>query len=123
MAYFNHIKINGNDIYRPNDFTPERTDVYAAEFETMTGKIRADLIGWKYADMTMQWDSLPEDQLHVLMNMIGNCTIEFNDSEGKQIENIARKSAVEVATRHIGPDGKPLWKNVSVAIRFLDAHN
>lgn len=124
MAYFNMIKINGADIIRPNDFTPERTDLYAAEIVTMTGKKIADLIGWKYGDMTLQWDALPEAQLQTLLNMSGNCTIQFTDPDGQQhTENIIRTSAVTSATRFLGPEGTPLWKNVNVAISFLDAHN
>ena len=123
MAYFNMIKINGVDIIRPNDFTPERTDIYAGEITTLTGSKRADLIGWQYADMTMQWDALPEEQLQVLLGMTGVCTIEFEDADGLQHkENIRRISAVTSATRFNGPDDTPLWKNVNVAIGFMDAH-
>lgn len=123
MAYFNTIKINGVEIIRPNDFTPERTDLYAGEIKTLTGSKKADLVGWQYADMTMQWDALPEEHLHVLLSMSGVCKFEFEDADGLQhTENIRRISEVTTATRVNGPDGAPLWKNVNVAISFMDAH-
>lgn len=124
MSYFTNIKINGADIIRPNDFTPERTDIYAGEITTMTGKKIADRIGWSYGDMTMQWDTLPEQMLYILLNMSGTCTLQFLDADGvEHTENIVRTSAVHTATRDTSPEGNPLWKNVNVAIRFLDAHS
>lgn len=124
MAYFNMIKINGADVIRPNDFTPERTDLYAAEITTMSGKKIADLIGWKYGDMTLQWDALPEAQLQTLLSMSGTNTLQFLDADGvEHTENIIRVSEIASATRFDGPEGSPLWKNVTIAISFLDAHN
>lgn len=123
MAYFNTIKINGADIIRPNNFTPERSDIYAAEITLMAGGTNADLIGWKYADMTMQWDALPEAQLQTLLHMSGSSVLKFKDADGvEHTENIIRTSAVTTATRFIGPEGVPLWSNVNVAVKFLDSH-
>lgn len=123
MAYFNNIKINGTNIYRPNGFTPQRQDVYAAEITTCTGKTIADLIGWKFANMTMQWDALPQDQLEVLLAMSGECTLEFTDADGvARTEAVVRTSAVTTATRFTR-NGVPVWSNVQLEVMFLNAHN
>lgn len=124
MAYFNTIAINGEDIIRPNGFSPQREDLYAGEIVTCIGNIEADLVGWKYADMTMQWDALPEDQLQTLLAMKGECTLEFDDADGEsRFEKIVRTGAVSTATRHVRPDGTPLWTDVNVEVRFINAHN
>lgn len=123
MAYFTKIKINGAEIIRPNDFTPERTDLYAAEITTMTGRKIADLIGWKYGDMTLQWDAIPESQLNYLLGLKGECTLVFEDPDGTEhTEAIMRTGIVTTATRFTGPEGTPLWSNVSMSISFLDSH-
>jgi len=124
MAYFNTIMINGEDIIRPNGFSPKREDLYAGEITTCNGSITADLVGWKYADTTMQWDALPEDQLQTLLAMKGEATLTFDDADGNtRSEKIIRTSAVTTATRHIGPEGTPLWIDVNVEVRFINAHN
>lgn len=124
MAYFNKITINGAEIIRPNNFTPERIDIYAGELTLLSGNEQADIVGWKYADMTMQWDALPEAQLQILLAMFGACELTFTDADGtEQTETITRTSAVTSATRFIGPEGTPLWSNVNVSIKFMTAHH
>lgn len=120
---FHKIKINGVEIYRPNDFSPSREDVYEAEIITMTGKRLADIVGWKYADMTLQWDAIPESQLNYLLGLRGACTLVFEDADGAEhTEAIIRTGIVTTATRYIGPEGTPLWSNVNMTISFLDSH-
>ena len=41
-------------------------------------------IGWKYADMTLTWDGLPQNMVDVLVGMSGECTLEFDDAEGRE---------------------------------------
>ena len=121
---YSTIKINGTDILRPEDFSPQREDLYAAEITTCTGKTIADLIGWKYSDMTLEWDMLPQKQLEVLLSMQGECTITFTDADSiSHTERIVRSSAVSTATRFTGADGHPVWSDVKVEVRFLDAHD
>lgn len=101
-----------------------REDVYASEIITCTGKLIADLIGWRYSDMSLNWDTLPESQLQVLLNMTGENTLEFVDADGvTHTEKVIRTSAVQTATRFNFPDGTPVWSQVSVEVRFLNVHN
>lgn len=121
---YSTIKINGTTVFRPNDFSPQREDIYAAEITTCTGKTIADRIGWKYSDMELSWDTLPQSQLEVLLDMSGESTIEFTDADGAMhTENIIRTSAVSTSTRSTDVSGNPVWKDVKVEVKFLNAHN
>ena len=124
IGAINTIKINGTDIFRPTDFSPARENIYAAEITTCTGKTIADLIGWKYSDMTMQWDTLPQDQLDELLAMSGECTLIFDDADGTEhTETIIPTTQVWVSTRTTKLDGSVVWKDISVGVRFINAHN
>lgn len=121
---YSTMKLNGKEILRPNDFSPKREDIYAAEITTCTGKTVADLIGWRYSDMTLSWDMLPQDQLEALIEMRGTGELEFTDADGEtHLEEIIRISAVTTSTRAKDVEGNPIWKDVQVEVRFINAHN
>ena len=69
IGVYNTIQLNGVELFRPNDFAPKREDIYGAEITTCSGKVIADRVGWRYADMTLNWDTLPQAQLDVLLKM------------------------------------------------------
>lgn len=124
IGIFNTIQINGTELYRPTDFSPGREAVYAGEYTTCLGETIADLIGWRYSDMTLEWGSLPQYQLDVLLAMSGECTLVFTDADGvTHTESVIPTTKVFVATRHTGPDGHALWQDVSVGVRFLNVHH
>ena len=116
------IAIDGTVIDRPPDFKPKRQDIYAGEITTCTGKLIADKIGWKYADMTLTWPALPQSAVTTLIGMSGSCTFAFYDMDGtRHSESVIRTSAVALRHRDtIG--GVVYWKDVSVTIRFLNPH-
>jgi hypothetical protein len=121
---YSTIQINGKEILRPNDFSPQREDIYAAEITTCTGDTIADRIGWRYSDMTLEWDTLPQAHLEILLSMSGESTITFTDADGiSHTENIVRTSAISTASRATSSDGNPVWSDVKVEVRFLNAHN
>lgn len=122
IGVFNTIKINNVDILRPSNFELKRTDVFAGEYTTMTGATIADRIGWKYSDMSLKWDTLPHDQLMTLAGLSGAVTLEFDDSDGSHSEQIIRGEFGNTATRFTDSNGDALWRDVSVNIRFLNAH-
>lgn len=125
IGIINTIQINGTEIFRPDDFSLARENIYAAEITTCSGKTIADLVGWKYSDMTMQWDTLPQDQLDVVLAMsgVGTSTLVFDDIDGKHIETIRPTSHVYVASRTTRADGSVVWKDISVKVEFINAHN
>ena len=63
---FNTITIDNEQIFRPSDFDLKREDVYAGEYTTCTGAVIADRIGWRYSDIELKYDTLPDDQMQTL---------------------------------------------------------
>ena len=109
---YSTIQINGKEILRPNDFSPQREDIYAAEITTCTGATIADRIGWRYSDMTLEWDMLPQAQLEILLSMSGESSITFMGADGiSHTESIVRTSAISTASRATSSDGNPVWSD------------
>lgn len=120
---FNTITLDNNEIFRPNDFTPEKESVYQGEYTTCTGKTIADCVGWKYADMDLTWDYLPDSMMSDLLSLTGTFTFAFDDSSGAQSENVIITGFSNTATRFTDDDGNVMWKNVVLGLRFIDVHN
>lgn len=108
---------------RPNDFNIDREDIYAGEYITCTGSIKADRVGWRYADMTLTFDELTPDALNILTGMYGAITLYFDDSDGSHEEQVIKTGFTNTPTRLTLPNGEAIWKNVGVSLRFIDAHN
>jgi len=124
VTVFNTITIDGDTIYRGNDFTLTREYLYAGEIETCTGKRCADLVGWRYADMTIDWDMLPESQLTDILGLSGSeVTMTFQGEDGTSAQETVIPTAItSTATRHKDGQGHAIWKGVSLGIRFTGAH-
>lgn len=124
MAIFNTITIGGNTFFRPNDFTPSREYVYSGEITTCTGKIIADLIGWRYADISLEWDTLPQDQLDALLGLSGQeTTITFEDADGTTVTESVIPLTHSNTAQRIVSGGVPAWKDIETSLRFLNVHN
>lgn len=116
------ILINNVRITRPPEFRPQTEDVYKGDYVTCTGKLIADRIGWKYSDMTLTWDALPQSMVSILNNMSGICTMRFDDLSGELVtEQIIRTSAVALRHRQT-VNGVTYWKGVTMSIRFINTH-
>jgi len=119
----NYIAIDGHEILRPPTFAPQMQDIYAGEYTTCTGKIVGDRIGWKYADATMTWDALPQSMVDYLIGMSGECTLEFVAPDGTiTSETVIRDSVVQLQNRNT-IRGEVWWRNVSLELRFINAHH
>lgn len=117
-----YIIINGEQIPRPPKFSPAREDIYKGDYVTCTGKTIADKIGWKYSDMSLEWDALPQQMVDVLVNMSGVNTVVFDDLDGELVsEQIVRTSAVALRHRYT-QGGVTIWKKVKVDIKFIGSH-
>lgn len=126
IGIFNTISIDSEIIYQGNDFTLQREYIYAGEYETCTGKRVADLVGWRYADLTIQWDTLPEEMLGYVMGLTGEAVdFTFTDELGNSItESVIPTVISSQATRLTNPyDRSAIWRNVSLQLRFINAHN
>lgn len=122
MSELDYIKINSESIRRPPGFAPEREDIYRGDYVTCTGKTIADRIGWKYSDMSLEWDALPQSMVDVLVGMSGACTLEFDDADGEIHEEQVVRTSI-VALRHkYTQGGVTIWKNVKTQIMFIGSH-
>lgn len=118
-----YIYINGTAIPKPPDFTLEREDIYQAEYTSMSGKHIADRVGWKYADMQLQWDALPQTYIDILINLSGQFTLGFHNENNTYIEEaVIRVGAVALPLRY-QYRGAYWWKEPAFTVRFLNAHN
>lgn len=125
LGIFNSITLGATEIYRGNDFTLQREYVYAGEIETCTGDRYADLVGWRYSDLTIEWDMLPEDQMDAILNLSGAVvSLTFsNESNDSVTEQVIPRVITSTATRFTRGDGTALWKGVSLQLQFMNAHN
>ena len=123
MAHNDFIYFDTTDAVRkPVDFAPQREDVYAGEYTTCTGAIKADRIGWKYADLTLSWDALPQDDVDILLGITSGNTLTWDDIDGTTItENIIRTSVVGLKHRNT-VRGTTWWRDVTMEVRFIDVH-
>lgn len=123
---FNTISIDSNVIYRGNDFTLQREYIYAGEYETCTGKRIADLVGWRYANITVTWDALPQSMLSDIMALTGEAVdFTFSNELGASVTESVRPNVISSqATRFTNPyDNSIVWRNVSLQMTFINAHN
>lgn len=122
---YHTINIRGREFLRPNDFTLAREDVYAGEYTTCTGNVIADRLGWKYSDVTLEWDIMSDDDLILLSNVSEPVEIIFYDQGGMKTlrkEQAIRTGFSSTPTRFTFADGTPVWKNVRCGFRFINVH-
>lgn len=125
LGVFNTIKIGGKVIYRSNNFTLEREYIYAGEITTCTGDYHADVVGWRYSDMELSYDTLPQSMLNYLLELTGRSVeMEFVGMNGATVtENVIPTVLSGQVTRFTGEDGNTLWSGISLGLRFINAHN
>ena len=124
LGIFNTITIDSKTIYRGNEFTLSRDYLYAGEIETCTGKRCADLVGWRYADLTVNWDAIPQEQMLDILGLTGEeVEMIFAGPDGESVtETVIPKAITSTATRYTRTDGTVLWKNVGLQLQFTQAH-
>lgn len=125
IGIFNTITIDNNEIYRGNDFTLSREYLYAGAIETCTGKRCADLVGWRYQDLTIQWDTLPDAQLQDVLSLSGDqVDMTFTDESGTTVtEAVIPTVITSTVTRLTDPQGNIMWKGIGLQLQFIEAHN
>lgn len=125
IGIFNTITIDGTVIYRGNEFTLQREWIYAGEVVTCTGKVCADRVGWRYSNVTITWDNLPQDQLQTILSLNGEA-VNMSFSNEKNL-NVTEKVIPQVlssqVTRYTDPHGNVAWKGISLELRFINAHH
>lgn len=124
IGVFNTITIDGTEIYRGNDFTLEREYIYAGEVVTCTGKYCADVVGWRYSDMSIEWDNLPQSQLLAILALTGRAVDMTFSNEANQTvtETVIPTATKAQVTRITDPDGNVAWSGVGLSLKFINAH-
>ena len=125
IGVFNTVEIDGNEIYRGNDFTLAREWIYAGEIVTCTGKVCADVVGWRYSNLSLNWDNLPQDQLQAILALDGSeVNMTFSNEENTSVtEAVIPTVSTATVTRLTDPNGAVAWSGVKLELRFINAHN
>ena len=125
IGIFNTISIEEVEIFRGNNFSLEREWIYAAEIETCTGKRCADVVGWRYKDLTIQWDNLPQDQLQTILDLDGSeVNMTFTNEQNQSVtEAVIPLVTTAKITRLTDPQGNVAWSGIGLQVRFINAHN
>ena len=125
IGVFNTVSVGGSVIYRGNDFALQREYIYAGEIETCTGKWCGDLVGWRYSDLTLNWDNLPQAMLNSILDLTGQqVNFVFENEKGASVtEAVIPQIISSQATRMTDVTGNIAWKDVSLQLKFVNAHN
>lgn len=108
---------------RPSGFTVEREGVYAGEITSCTGQYYADYIGWKYADMNLQWDILQPAELDFLINLPAVVSLSWEDSTGSTVTESVRITKRASTGSRYTKNGRQYWKKVSMGVSFNGTHS
>ena len=122
--YLDYMNINGYSIPYPNDFSPSKVPNIVNEMVTLTGKVVADVNGWRYGDVSLAWDTLLDEDLNNLLAAISDpwFTITFKDIDGTEhTVNAVLKGRANVKTP-IFYNGATVWKDVTVPLSFPDCY-
>lgn len=125
IGVFNTITLNGEEIFRGNEFNLSREWIYAGEYTTCTGKRVGDIVGWRYADLSLTWDNLPQSQLQKVIGLNGSAVAmtfsnEFNENVTEMV--IPTVTTAQV-TRLTDPQGNVAWSGIGLTLKFINAHN
>lgn len=125
IGVFNTITIDENEIYRGNEFTLSREWIYAGEIVTCTGKVCADVIGWRYQDLSLEWDNLPQDQLQNILALDGTeVDMTFSNELNESVtEKVIPTVTTAQVTRLTDQYGDVAWSGIQLELRFINAHN
>lgn len=125
IGVFNTVTIDGTEIYRGNNFTLQREWIYAGEIVTCTGKVCADVVGWRYKELSLEWDNLPQDQLQAILALDGSeVNVTFSNEENETVtEAVIPTVSTATVTRLTDPNGDVAWSGIKLDLRFINAHN
>lgn len=123
-SYLEYMNINGYEVPYPNNFSPSRVPNIVNEMVTLTGKVVADVNGWRYGDIELAWDTLLDSDLQNLLAAIADpsFTVTFRDIDGvEHTVNAVLKGRANVKTP-IFYNGATVWKDVKVPLSFPDCY-
>lgn len=123
-----YIKVNGISIPYANDVSMGTEPNIVSEITMLSGDVKADINGWRYSDITLNWDYLTPNDLTILLSetdpMNGTFSFTFIDAEyGEKTINAIRKGGVQKKTQFKHIDGKPVFSNISLNLSFPDCYH
>lgn len=119
-----YITINGYDIPYPNDFQLQRVPNIVNEMTTLTGKVVADVNGWRYGDTDLTWNTLLDGDLQNLLAAISSSSfpVKFKDIDGlEHTVNAVLKNRANIKTPMFHR-GATVWRDVSIQLSFPDCY-
>lgn len=119
-----YLTINGYRVPYSNDLQLQKVPNIVNEMTTLTGKVVADINGWKYADVNLSWGTLLDQDLQNLLTAISTNTflIEFMDIDGSTHSiNAVLKGRANVKTP-LFHNGQTVWRDVSISLSFPDCY-
>lgn len=122
--WLQYININGYDIPYPNDFTLQKVPNIVNEMTTLTGKVVADINGWRYGDTDLSFDTLLDADLQNLLAAIADPSfpVTFKDIDGAEHTVTAvLKGRANVKTP-IFYNGATVWKDITIPLSFPDCY-
>lgn len=122
--WLQYITINGQDIPYPNDFELQKVPNVVNEMTTLTGRVVADVNGWRYADAELAWDTLLGEDLQNLLTAISDSSFQmtFKDIDGADhtVNTVLRGRAnIKTPMFH---NGVTVWKDVKITLSFPDCY-
>jgi len=114
-------KIDDVQIVEPIQLQVTRVDNIVSQIATQSGRIIADIRGWKYADTTLYWGTIPETQLQYLLPL-NEFTMTFDDIDGEKTVNVIRKGFTGQKQRFT-VDGAAFYANFGLEVMFPDVYN
>jgi hypothetical protein len=122
--WLRYITINGRQLPYPNDFSLQKVPNIVNEMTTLTGKVVADINGWRYGDTELKWGTLLGEDLQNLLAAISSPSfqVSFYDIDGiEQTVNAVLKGRANVKTPMFY-NGLTVWKDVSISLSFPDCY-
>lgn len=122
--WLQYITINGQDIPYPNDFELQKIPNIVNEMTTLTGRVVADVNGWRYADAELSWGTLLGEDLQNLLTAIAKSEFEvsFLDIDGNiRTVNAVLRGRANVKTPMFH-NGVTVWKDVKITLSFPDCY-
>ena len=122
--WLQYITITGEQIPYPNGLTLQKVPNIVNEMTTLTGKVVADINGWKYGDTELEWDTLLDEDLQSLLAAISapTFTVSFYDIDGTEHSvSAVFKGRANVKTPMFH-NGLTVWKDVSITLSFPDCY-
>lgn len=119
-----YLSINEQNLPYPSLFTLTKIPNTVCELTTMAGQKIADVNGWKYADTTIEWGTLYQEDLEKLLDATADPTfvVGFHDANGIYQELDAILVNFNKARSRVTSQGDIVWRNVSITVSFPDSY-